>query len=159
MSEEFKPIETQEQLNAVIGDRLRRSEEQVKKQYEGYLSPEEVANQTKDLTAQLNTANHDLEEAREKIKTHADELAERDLKIKGFEVNALKHKAAQEAGLPYGAVDFLKGDDEESIKASAEGFKALMSKNHSAPEVSGEPVVDSSKAAMKKMVNNLVKEK
>lgn len=158
MSEEFKVIETQEQLDKVIGDRLRRGEESVKKQYEGYLSPEQVINQTKDLTAQLETANKELADAKKLIENHATELAERDSKIKGFEINSMKHKAAQEAGLPYGAVEFLKGEDEDSIKASAEGFKALMGRNHSAPEVSNEPDIDSNNVAMKKMVNSLVKE-
>ena len=37
---DFKVIETQEQFDAAIGDRLKRERDTVKKEYEGYLSPE-----------------------------------------------------------------------------------------------------------------------
>ena len=37
---DFKVIETQEQFDAAIGERLKRERDTVKKEYEGYLSPE-----------------------------------------------------------------------------------------------------------------------
>lgn len=40
---DFKVIETQEQLDAILGDRLKRERETVKKEFEGYLSPEDAA--------------------------------------------------------------------------------------------------------------------
>ena len=39
----FKPIETQEELNNIIKDRLKRERESTEKRFEGYISPEEHA--------------------------------------------------------------------------------------------------------------------
>ena len=40
---EFKPIETQEQLDAIISDRIKRAQETTRKEFEGFLSPEDAA--------------------------------------------------------------------------------------------------------------------
>lgn len=154
---EFTPITTQEQLDAVIGDRLKRNEEKWQKKYEGYLSPDEVSAKTSDLEKQLSDATNALDGATKKIASHEKDIADRDSKIKGFEVSAMKHRAAHEAGLSYDAVDFLQGDDEESIKASADKFKSLMGKSHSAPDFHNEPDVDSKSASMKKLAQSLAK--
>lgn len=153
---EFTPITSQEQLDSVIGDRLKRSEEKWQKKYEGFLSPEEVNAKTSELEKQLNDASVALDGATKKIAGHEKEIAERDSRIKGFEVSAMKHKAAHEAGLSYDAIDFLQGDDEDSIKASAEKFKSLMGKHHSAPDFHNEPDVDNKNASIKKLAQNLV---
>ena len=39
----FKPIETQDELNAIIKDRLAREREASNKRFEGYISPDEHA--------------------------------------------------------------------------------------------------------------------
>ena len=154
---EFTPITSQEQLDAVIGDRLKRSEEKWQKKFEGFLSPDEVNAKTSELEKQLNDVTNALDGANKKMATHEKEIAERDSKIKGFEVSALKHKAAHEAGLSYDAVDFLQGDDEESIKASADKFKSLMGKSHSAPDFKNEPEVNNKNTSIKKLAQSLSK--
>lgn len=153
---DFTPITSQEQLDAVIGDRLKRSEEKWQKKYEGYLSPDEVSAKTADYESQLTSATKELEEANKKIAGHEKDLADRDSKIKGFEVSAMKHKAAHEAGLSYDAVDFLQGEDEESIKASADKFKSLMGKHHKPLDSNNEPPVDNKNASIKKLAQSLV---
>ena len=40
---EFNVIETQEQFDKAIGERIKREQETIRKQYEGYLSPDEAA--------------------------------------------------------------------------------------------------------------------
>ena len=42
---EFNVIETQEQFDKAIGERIKREQETIRKQYEGYLSPDEVKKQ------------------------------------------------------------------------------------------------------------------
>lgn len=155
---DFTAITSQEQLDAVIGDRLKRSEEKWQKKYEGYLSPEDVNAKTSELQKQLTDATNALDSANKKMASHEKELAERDGKIKGYEVSALKHRVAHENGLSYDAVDFIQGNDEESIKASAEKFKSLMGKSHSTPGFSNEPDVSNSKeASIKKLAQSLSK--
>lgn len=155
---EFTAITSQEQLDSVIGDRLKRSEEKWSKKYEGYLSPDEVSAKTSELEKQLNDATIALDGMSKKAASHEKEIAEKDSKIRGYEVSAMKHKIAHENGLSFDAVDFLQGDDEESIKASADKFKSLMGKTHSQKEFSNEPdVSNSSNTSIKKLAQSLSK--
>jgi flagellar biosynthesis chaperone FliJ len=153
---EFTAITSQEQLDAVIGDRLKRSEEKWQKKYEGFMSPDEVNAQISDLQKQLSDANNALDSVNKKSASYEKDLAERDAKIKGYEINSLKHRIAHESGLSYDAVDFIQGNDEESIKASADKFKALVGSKQT-PGFSNEPDVSNSKdASIKKLAQNLV---
>ena len=155
---DFTAITSQEQLDAVIGDRLKRSEEKWQKKFEGYLSPDEVNARTSDLEKQLNDATMALDGINKKVAGYEKDIAEKDSRIKGFEVSQMKHKIAHENGLSYDAVDFIQGNDEESIKASADKFKSLMGKAHSTPEFKNEPdVSNNSKASVKKLAQSLVK--
>lgn len=155
---EFTAITSQEQLDAVIGDRLKRSEEKWQKKFEGYLSPDEVSAKTSELEKQLKDSNNALDGINKKYSEMEKTIAEYDGKIKGYEVSALKHQIAHENGLSYDAIDFLQGNDEESIKASAEKFKSLVGKSHSAPAFSNEPDVSNSKdASIKKLAQSLSK--
>ena len=121
---DFKVIETQEQLDAIISDRLKRERETIKKEYEGFLSPEEVA--------------------------------KKDAKIKGYETDSAKTRIAHEIGLSYEAAKFLSGDDEDSIRKSAESLKALMGSENVAPLASAEPAIgDAKDVAMKNVLNGL----
>ena len=64
---------------------------------------------------------------------------------------------ANENGLSFDAVDFLQGEDEESIRASAEKFKSLVGKSHSTPEFKNEPDVSNSNTSIKKLAQSLSK--
>lgn len=153
---EFTAITSQEQLDSVIGDRLKRSEEKWQKKYEGFLSPEEVEAKMSDLQKQLNDTTNALDSINKKSATYEKDLAERDAKIKGFEVSSLKHKIAHEIGLSYDAVDFIQGDDEETIRSSADKFKSLVGSNHNTPSFSNEPDVSNNKnASIKKLAQSL----
>lgn len=124
---EFKPIETQEQLDTVLGERLKRERETVKKEYENYLSPEDVA---KKYNGYLSP-----EDEKEKYKDYLspEEAAKKDEKIKGYETDSVKTRIANELGLSYSAVGFLRGEDEESIRESAEALKGLVGTVTTAP--------------------------
>ena len=155
---DFKPIETQEQLDALIGERLKRERETMSKKYETYISPEsysaketEWKNQVSDLSAQLTAAN-------DKIANHDKELAERDKKIKAHESYSAKTRIANELGLSLDAANFLQGENEDEIRESAESLRALVGKVNVAPLASTEGGgINSSDAALMKMVQSLNK--
>ena len=129
---EFKKIETQEQLDEVLRDRLKRERETVKKEYEGYLSPADEAEKYKDYLS--------AEEVKKRYKDHLspDEAAKLNAKLKGYETDSVKTRIAHELGLSYDAVSFLTGEDEESIKKSAETLKSLIGTGSVAPLASTE---------------------
>jgi hypothetical protein len=81
-----------------------------------------------------------LNEANEKITNHENDLAERDTKIKAYETRSVKMRIANEAGLSYEAIDFLQGDDEESIRKSADVLKGLVGKQPAPPLASKEVI-------------------
>lgn len=147
---DFKAIETQEQLDTIISDRLKRERETIRKEYEGYLSPEAAANK---YAGYLSP-----EEEKEKYKGYLspEEAARKDAKLKGYETDSVKTRIAHEMGLSYGAAAFLKGDDEETIKKSAEALKALVGNAVTAPLASTEPPAGSSgDAALRNTLRNL----
>ena len=124
---DFKVIETQEQLEEVLKERLKRERETVKKEFEGYLSPDDVA---KKYTGYLSP-----EDVEKKYKDYLspEEVAKKDAKIKGYETDSVKTRIAHELGLSYDAVGFIKGEDEESIRKSAEALKGLVGGSAAAP--------------------------
>lgn len=153
---DFKVIETQEQLDAVIGERIKRERDNVEKKYAGYLSPEDVSNQYKDYLSP--------EAVNEKYKDYLspEEVAKKDAKIKGYETDSAKTRIAHELGLSYDAIGFLSGEDEESIRKSAETLKSLLGNTTTAPLASTELVYSESDknkaqldAAYKKMIKEL----
>ncbi len=147
---EFKPIETQEQLDAIVGDRLKREREKISKEYEGFLSPEDAA---KKYEGYLSP-----DDEKEKYKGYLspEETAKKDAKLKGYETDSVKTRIAHELGLSYDAIGFLKGDDEKSIRESAETLKSLVGNTVMAPLASTEPSATETKdAALKNTLKGL----
>ena len=124
---DFKVIETQEQLEEVLRDRLRRERETTRKEFDGFLSPDAAAEKYKGYLSP--------EDVEAKFKDHLspDEASKLRAKIKGYETDSAKTRIAHELGLSYDAVRFLSGDNEEAIKKSAESLKALMGSGNIAP--------------------------
>lgn len=157
---DFQKIETQEQLDALINERIRQEKETIGKKYEGYVSPDDFKSRTGEYDRQISDLTKELEEAKEKIAGHDKAMAEKDAKIKEHESRALKSRIAHEMGLQYGAVGFLSGDDEESIRKSAESLKALVG----SPQTQVPPLADTEgnvgndkDAALRATIKNLNK--
>lgn len=147
---DFKVIETQEQLDAVLGERLKRERETIKKEYEGFLSPEDAA---KKYAGYLSP---DDEKAKYKGYISPEEVAKKDAQIKGYETDSVKTRIAHEMGLSYDAVGFLRGEDEEAIRKSAESLKSLVGSTNTAPLASTESsVVGAEDAALKNTLKGL----
>lgn len=147
---EFTPIETQEQFDSMIGERLKREGEKIRKEYEGFLSPDDV---TKKYEGYLSP-----DEVTEKYKGYIspDEAALKDAKIKGYETHSVKTRIAHELGLSYEAIDFLKGEDEESIRKNAEILKGLVGNKTAPPLANPEGNNGNSvDAELRNMVKNL----
>lgn len=152
MSEEFTPITTQEDLNKIIGSRVKELKASLSER-------DELIKERDKQIAEMTAA---AEASAKKYKDIDKGLAERDAKIKAYEIGQLKNRIAHETGLKYEAVAFLQGEDEKSIKESAEALKKLTG---SGTEVSGirpspafkasEGEVDGVTAAFRKLNPNL----
>ena len=153
---EFTPIETQEQFDAAVSDRIKRERDTLSKKYENYLSPEQAQQQKSELEGKISDFTNQLSGANEKIANFEKAIAEKDRELQSYKTASLKTKIAHEAGLDYGSVEFLKGDDEESIKQSAEALKSLIGKHQEAPKASTEGSNEKKEdAALKKVIEKL----
>ena len=154
MADEFKVIETQEQLDAVLKGRLERERGKFESQIadlEKKLSSqsEELQKQIGDLTSALNTAKEEKE-------TFNTTLAEKDAQIKKYELHSVKTQIAHELGLSFEAVDFLRGEDAEEIRKSAETLKNMVGAR-TMPLASNEPPANTLDSAFMALSQQLQK--
>ncbi len=139
MSEEFKSIETQEKFDEAIRSRLQRERESVEKKFAGYLSPEDLAKKTGDFETKIAELNKTIEAGKTKEADLNTKISELEAKNKTYETASVKSRIAHETGLPYEAISFLQGEDEETIQKSANVLKGLMgNKSGSLPLASTE---------------------
>lgn len=115
----FQPITSQEQLNSIIGDRIKRAQESVEKKYADFISPEE---HQKSL-ADANKAFDDYKKAHE---SDEQTIADLTAKNKAYETSAMKSRIAHEVGLDYAWINRINGEDEKSIREDAESIKKLV---------------------------------
>ena len=135
---DFTVIETQEQFDKVIGDRIRRAEKQAAEKYADY----------DDLKKQVTHLTEQLQKRKETIDGHKATVDELNAKIHQYETASVKTKVALEAGLPYQMASRLTGDDEKAIRADAEAMVKLIGNNRpAAPLGSSEPNVKNTEAS------------
>lgn len=125
-NEGFKPIETQEELNAIIKDRLKRERESTEKRFEGWVSPEDHAKAIEDA----NKAFDDYKKVHEGDEQTIKELT---AKNKEYETATLKSRIAHEVGLSYEWISRISGEDEQSIRSDAESLKKLVGSGNNVP--------------------------
>lgn len=119
MAEEFKPIETQEELDKIITTRLKRERETTEKRFEGWISPE-------DHQKGLDELNKAFSDYKETHKNDEETIADLIAKNKAYETASLKSRIAHEVGLSFEWIDRIKGEDEKSIREDAESIKKLV---------------------------------
>ena len=133
---EFKPINTQEEFDAAIKDRLERERGK-------YADYENLKTQVGTLTTERDTAVQQLGDANAKIKT--------------YETNSVKMRIAQAKGIPAEMALRLTGETEEDIAKDADSLAQIFKTTRGAA-----PLFDNSTsvgadndAALKQMLQNL----
>ena len=149
--EGFKPIETQEELDNIIKDRLKRERETTQKRYEGWVSPE-------DHQKAITDANKAFDDYKKAHESDEQTIADLTAKNKKYETASLKSRIAHEVGLSYEWIDRINGEDEKSIREDAESIKKLVGSG-SAPLPTKNPEAGESyysgKNALKSVLNGL----
>ena len=121
MSEEstFKAIESQEELDSIIKERLKRERETTNKRYEGWISPE-------DHQKALEESVKALDEYKKAHEGDAKTIEDLTAKNQAYETASLKSRIAHEVGLSYEWIGRISGTDEKSIREDAESLKKLV---------------------------------
>lgn len=127
---EFTPITTQEQLDALIGDRLKRERETISKRYSDY---DTLKTKVADYEKQIGDLTRAAEDAAKKYAGYDQQMSELQSRVKGYETASVKTRIAHETGLPYELAGRLSGDSEEDIRKDAEGLAKLLGSSRQAP--------------------------
>ena len=150
---DFTVIETQEQFDAAIKDRLSREKAKYSEQLAGY---DETKAKLTDAEKQIADLTEALTAANEKVSGFNEQIAERDKKIADYATRAAKTQIAHEMGLSFDAIDFLKGETEDDIRKSAESLKNLVGVQKVAPLASNDGAnLDPKEAALRGMLQDL----
>lgn len=154
---EFNPITTQEQLDAVIGERIKREKETLAKKYGDYDS---LKTKVADYEKQIGDMSKAAEEAGKKYAGYDKVVADLQKQIKGYESSSVKTRIAHETGLPYELAGRLSGDTEDDIRRDAESLLKVMGSQRQAPPLASTEMgvdIDTNRAAMKGMLAGLMK--
>ena len=93
----FEAITTQEQLDAVIKDRLERERETLTKKYSDY---DDLKIKVSDYEKKIGELNKSIEDNEKKYADYDQQLSALRIKVKGYESDSVKTRIAHEAGIP-----------------------------------------------------------
>ena len=148
---EFKVIETQEQLNAIIKARLDREKEK-------YADYDKLSEKIKNLETENSNLKQTISDKETSESTTVSKIAELEKDVTTWKQKSLKQQIAMKNGLPFDLADRLQGDSEESLNEDAERLASLVSvKNYTQPLADKEPnlEINSVDAAWRDVVKNL----
>lgn len=133
---EFKAIETQEQLNAIIKARLDREKEK-------YADYDQLAEKIKKLETENTSLKQTISDKETSESTTASKIADLEKDVTTWKQKSLKQQIAMKNGLPFDLADRLQGDSEESLNEDAERLASLVKvKTYTQPLADKEPNVE-----------------
>lgn len=129
--EEFKPITTQEELNAVIGDRVTKARASERKTVEEeftqkYADYDSIKSKLAEKENRITELGKELEQAKNAGSTNDEKIKELQAKVQKYESDSVKTRIAQELGLDAGLANRLTGETEEDIRKDAEALKGIV---------------------------------
>lgn len=161
MSEEFHVIETQEQLNDVIKDRLNRAAEKHQRELNElsakYADYDDIKAKAEGYEKKISELDAELKNGAAKIADYEKAIKERDAKIAEQATEALKTGIAREFGLPDEIAARLSGISEEEIRKDAETLSTVFRTNTLKAPLFNRERENTGNAAYKTMLSDLFK--
>lgn len=147
---EFKTIETQEELDNIVKERIRREREK----FADYDDLKKRVSELETENSALKSTVEDDKQARAGLDAQITELQGQ---VSNYETASLRTRIALQNGLPYDLADRLQGTDEEALRADAERLAGFMRPaTHQAPLRDTEPAIGDDKTMqMKQMLREL----
>ena len=105
---------------------------------------DDIKEENKTLKDTVTTLENSLKE----FEGYEDKLAEKDNKIKEYELKNLKYRIANENGIPLELASKLTGETEEELKKDAETLSSFITKKQTLPLRTTETKVDDETAGM-----------
>lgn len=153
---EFKVIESQEEFDARIKDRIERAKEKAIEDYK--IEIKKTIDDLKSENSSLKNEVAGYKESLEDLKVKNETIKGLNEKISAFERAEVKRNIALEYGLPLKLAEKISGDDEDSMKKDAEGMAKYFSdskKSYEPPLKSYEDKVDDKDQALKNLLDGL----
>lgn len=147
---EFKTIETQEELDNIVKERIRREREK-------FGDYDDLKKRVSELESENGALKATVEETKQTIAESDAQITELQGQVSNYETASLRTRIALQNGLPYDLADRLQGSDEEALKADAERLAGFMRPaTHQAPLRDTEPPIGDDKTMqMKQMLREL----
>lgn len=147
--DEFKIIETQEELDKIIAERLKRERTKVENQY-----TEKIAGlETK--VYELETENADIKSSLGKLSEKDSEIEQLQGRIKGYEKSDLQRKVAIENKIPYNLAGRIQGDTEEEMIEDAKSLSKYFEKKEVVPPLKNPEINKGQSGAYQKLLQGL----
>ena len=147
---EFKTIETQEELDNIVKERLRREREK-------FGDYDDLKKRVSELESENGALKATVEETKQTIAKSDAQITELQGQVSNYETASLRTRIALQNGLPYDLADRLQGADEEALRADAERLAGFMRPaTPQAPPKDTEPAIGDDKTMqMKQMLRDL----
>lgn len=160
---EFKTIETQEQFDEMIKDRIIRAKESARKELteeyaDKYADYDSIKEQLEEKNNKINELGNQLADYQTKENGINNQLTELQEKLKKYEADSVKTRIAQEYGLDSQLANRITGEDEAAMREDAQRLKEIIGDTRwrKAPLKDNEPVGGSDKQiAIKNMLKNM----
>lgn len=123
----FEVIETQEQLDKVIGTRIAKAKESAKAEFQSKLDElDTLTTKLKEKESKITSLSEELETAKAAKTANEEKIADLTAKVQKYESDSVKTRIAQEFGLDAGLANRLTGETEEEIRKDAEALKGIV---------------------------------
>lgn len=123
----FEVIETQEQLDKVIGARIAKAKEAAKAELQSKLDElDTLTTKLEEKESKITSLTDELETAKAAKTANEAKIADLTTKVQKYEADSVKTRIAQEFGLDAGLANRLTGETEEDIRKDAEALKGIV---------------------------------
>ena len=146
---EFKVIETQEELDKIIAERLKRERSKVEDEFKEKLKTYET--QIQDLKSENADAKANLEKVSEKDS----EIQKLQGQIKGYEKSEMQRKIALENKIPYNLAGRIQGETEEEMLEDAKSLSKYFEKQEVVPPLKNPEINKGQSGAYKELLQGL----
>lgn len=126
MGKEFQAITSQEQLDNVIGERLRRQKEQFEEKLKEY---EALKEENSKLQTELEQKNQFIEENKKETSMRTEDYENLEKELSSLKLQQLKQKIAINNGIPLDLANRLSGDNEETLLEDAKTLSQFINSN------------------------------
>ena len=149
---EFQPItiNTQEEFDNLVKERIDRAKKSEAAKFEGY----------DDYKSKAEKYDTDIKAKQDEITAKDNTIAELNAKIKTYESDSVKAKVLKEFGLSQDLSKWISGDDEEAMRQNAQELQQIVGVQKTQPLADPESEDDNSddeRAALKKTIKELRK--